>query len=93
MVISLISSLLLDHDGASADEGRWNYYLDSLSRRKYSKMRRTRDYEHESVFDAISLSIESLSEVQRKKYYDFALFQNDVVIPCPVSQVKNILIS
>ncbi|ODN02648.1 Apoptotic protease-activating factor 1 [Orchesella cincta] len=82
MVISLISSLMQDHQ--IADSGRWAYYLESLSKRKYSKMRKARSYEHESIVDAISLSIESLSDTYRNYYYDFALFQDDVGIPCAV---------
>ena len=85
MVVSLISSLLLEHHGeAASDEGRWKYYLEGIKTRKYSKLTKMRDYEHENVFDAISLSIESLSDDQRKYYYDFALFQDDVEIHCPV---------
>lgn len=82
MVISLISSLMQDHQ--VADEGRWEYYLDSLTKRKYSKMRKARNYEHESIMDAISLSIEGLKEKYRGYYTDFALFQDDVGIPCSV---------
>lgn len=83
MVISLISSLMQDHQIQDAE--RWHYYLDSLTKRKYSKMRRQRNYEHESIVDAISLSIESLSTKYRDYYSDFALFQDDVGIPCAVS--------
>jgi apoptotic protease-activating factor len=83
MVISLISSLLQDH--GVLDDGRWQYYLEVLCKRKYSKMRKVRSYEHPSVIDAISLSIDNLSEEKRGLYMDFALFQDDVRIPCSVS--------
>lgn len=84
MVISLISSLLQDHQSPNSDGGRWQYYLETLTKRKYSKMRRNRTYEHESIFDAMSLSIEGLPQEKKELYADFALFQDDVGIPCPV---------
>jgi len=87
MVVSLISSLLQDHPDEIRDEGRWSYYLDALSKRRYSKIRRNRDYEHESIYDAISLSVDSLTEKKRNYYHDFALFQDDVSIPCPVLEI------
>lgn len=83
MVISLISALFHEHD--VADKGRWFHYLTSLRKRKYSQMRKIRDYEHESVIDAISLSVESLAEKDRERYFDFALFQDDCGIPCQVT--------
>lgn len=85
MVISLISSLMQDHQ--VADSGRWEYYLDFLRKRKYSKMRKARNYEHESIVDAISLSLESLNEKYREYYCDFALFQDDVGIPTSVRKL------
>lgn len=83
MVISLLASLMQEHQ--LSDEGRWKYYLDSLAKRKYSKVGRCRGYEHGSIVDAISLSFEGLTEANQTLYSDFALFQDDVGIPCSVS--------
>ena len=87
MVISLIASLLQDHQASGVkDVTRWEYYYESLSKKKYSSLRRDRFYEHASISDAISLSFESLSEKEKRFYQDFALFQHDVSVPCKVGR-------
>lgn len=85
MVVGLLACLMQEHE--FTDQGRWQYYLDSLVKRKYSQVGRARGYEHGSIVDAISLSFEGLSAQSQKLYCDFALFPDDVGIPCSVLQI------
>ncbi|CAG7833833.1 unnamed protein product [Allacma fusca] len=87
MVISLIASLLDDHRTSETnDTSRWTHYYESLSKRKFSGIRRDRSYEHASIFDAICLSFDNLDNKYKLYYQDFGLFQDDVEIPCQVLQ-------
>lgn len=45
------------------------------------KFKKQRSYEHNSLFDAVMLSIENLNEYHKKLYKQLAVFLDDVGIP------------
>lgn len=50
------------------------------------KLKKQRSYEHNSVFEAVMLSIENLNEYHKKLYKQLAVFLDDVGIPPKVNE-------
>ena len=49
------------------------------------KFKKQRSYEHNSLFEAVMLSIENLNDYHKKLYKQLAVFLDDVGIPPKVS--------
>ena len=49
------------------------------------KFRKAQTYQHNSVMDAVMLSVENLEPGLKAKYRQLAIFLDDVVIPTKVS--------
>ncbi len=50
------------------------------------KFRKQRSYQHESVMEAVMLSIENLKAELKDRYQELAVFLDDVGIPAKVPQ-------
>ena len=53
------------------------------------KFRKAQTYQHNSVMDAVMLSVENLEPGLKAKYKQLAIFLDDVVIPTKVSSQSN----
>ncbi len=87
MVISMIGGLISETGRSQQRQrqsGRWAYYLSNLKSRRYSKFRKQRSYQHESVMEAVMLSVENLKDDLKKRYQELAVFLDDVGIPTKV---------
>ena len=75
MVMALIGGMLREQ----REKPRWDYYVRKLeeSPRFVLNMTSNRnDYQHESIDEAIRLSVESLKDDLREKFFDFAVFDD-----------------
>lgn len=73
--------------GARAAKGRdeWTRILRALKEGKALKTsQRLSDYPYRNLFEAIQVSVDSLSEDQRSRYLDLAIFPPDTPIPAAV---------
>ena len=73
---------------------RWNYYLESLRSRRYSKFRKQASYKRESLVDAIMISVDNLDENLKQRYKELAVFLDDNSLPkkfrrrIPIGNIK-----
>ena len=82
LVISMFGSLLKGH------ANRWEYYLKQLRDMKISKVKSKVQYQYPSLYQAISVSFDSLpDDVMKSKYEMLAIFQTGERIPAEVLSV------
>lgn len=84
MVVSMIGGLISEsgkHSQRQRQSGRWIYYLHNLKARRYSKFHKQRSYEHQSLTEAVMLSVENVEDKYKEKYKQLAVFLDDVDIP------------
>ena len=91
MVISLIGSLISESGRCRQTQrqsGRWQYYLQNLKTRRYSKLKRRHiSYEHESVMGAVQMSVDNLEPGDKEKYEKLAVFLDDDPIPIKTLEI------
>ena len=90
MVISLIGSLISESGRCRQTQrqsGRWQYYLQNLKTRRYSKFKKQLSYEHESVMGAVQMSVDNLDEADKDKYEKLAVFLDDDPIPIKTLEI------
>ncbi|XP_069696583.1 apoptotic protease-activating factor 1-like isoform X2 [Periplaneta americana] len=76
MVIALIGAQLAENkDDVQRNPGRWEFYLDKLTRHDYGNINKS-----VSLQDAIGLCVNTLPDDMKCFYQDFALFVEDVNI-------------
>ena len=78
LAISMIGALLRSHPT------RWKYYLGQLQKKKVSKLKTSFEYQYPTLSEAIAMSIESLSDDQKRLYWDFAMFDEERKVPVQV---------
>ena len=79
MVMALIGGMLREH----REKPPWDYYVRKLEESPRSVLSMTsnrNDYQHESIDEAIRLSVESLKDDLREKFFDFAVFDDGTFI-------------
>ncbi|XP_078683491.1 apoptotic protease-activating factor 1-like [Branchiostoma floridae x Branchiostoma belcheri] len=81
LAICMIGALLKDHPN------RWQYYLKHLQNRKMSKFKKTLPYEYQSLAEAIAISVDHLDKDMRDLYQQFAVFDNDTLVPTQVLSI------
>ncbi|KAJ9575329.1 hypothetical protein L9F63_025721, partial [Diploptera punctata] len=81
MVIALIGAQLAQNrDDVQRNMGRWDYYIDKLTKRDYGIIKRS-SFSHENgLLGAIGLCVDNLPNDLKSFYQDFALFVEDVNI-------------
>ena len=90
MVISLVGSLLGESGRCRATQrqsGRWIHYLHSLRTRRYSKLKRSHSYQHESVLGAVGMSVENLDRADQQRYEKLAVFMDDDPVPTKTLEI------
>ncbi|XP_044535627.1 apoptotic protease-activating factor 1 isoform X1 [Gracilinanus agilis] len=78
LVVSLIGALLRDFPN------RWGYYLRQLQNKQFKRIRKSSSYDYEALDEAMSISVERLSEDLQKYYKDLSILQKDVRVPTKV---------
>ncbi|XP_043825125.1 apoptotic protease-activating factor 1 isoform X1 [Dromiciops gliroides] len=78
LVVSLIGALLRDFPN------RWGYYLSQLQNKQFKRIRKSSSYDYEALDEAMSISVERLSEDLQKYYKDLSILQKDVRVPTKV---------
>ena len=59
---------------------RWGYYLQQLQEKKLSKIKGKLSYCYESLYDAIEVSVQDLSDDLSMLYQMLAVFEEDVTL-------------
>ncbi|XP_044770663.1 apoptotic protease-activating factor 1 isoform X2 [Neomonachus schauinslandi] len=78
LVVSLIGALLRDFPN------RWDYYLRQLQNKQFKRIRKSSSYDYEALDEAMSISVEMLSEDIKDYYTDLSILQKDVKVPTKV---------
>ncbi|XP_038612217.1 apoptotic protease-activating factor 1 isoform X2 [Tachyglossus aculeatus] len=78
LVVSLIGALLRDFPN------RWEYYLRQLQNKQFKRIRKSSSYDYEALDEAMSISVEMLTEEFKDYYKDLSILQKDVKIPTKV---------
>lgn len=92
MVVALIGGMLREQK----HRPRWDYYVRKLEESPRSVLEMTsnrNDYQHESVDEAIRLSVESLKDDLREKFFDFAVFDDGMLYFSPQSMIRKLIVS
>jgi len=77
-VISLIGALLRDFPS------RWEYYLKQLQNKQFKRIRKSSSYDYEALDEAMSISVEQLSNDLKEYYKDLSILPKDVKVPTKV---------
>ncbi|XP_071507566.1 uncharacterized protein [Diadema antillarum] len=78
LVIAIVGALLRDFPD------RWNFYASQMEASKTTKLTSDSSYEYRSVYDAMEMSLEQLSELQMAVYSWFAAFDKGTQLSCKV---------
>ncbi|XP_007420252.1 apoptotic protease-activating factor 1 [Python bivittatus] len=78
LVVSLIGALLREFPN------RWEYYLRQLQNKQFKRIRKSSSYDYEALDEAMSISVDMLSENFKVYYRDLSVFQKDVKVPSKV---------
>ncbi|XP_005991379.1 apoptotic protease-activating factor 1 isoform X2 [Latimeria chalumnae] len=78
LVVSLIGALLKEFPK------RWQYYLKQLQNKQFKRIRKSSSYDYEALDEAMSISIEVLSEDRKGYYKDLSVLEKDVKVPTKV---------
>ncbi|OXB65184.1 hypothetical protein ASZ78_005300 [Callipepla squamata] len=78
LVISLIGALLRDFPS------RWEYYLKQLQNKQFKRIRKSSSYDYEALDEAMSISVEQLSNDLKDYYKDLSILPKDVKVPTKV---------
>uniref|UniRef100_A0A6I8NPN5 Apoptotic protease-activating factor 1 n=1 Tax=Ornithorhynchus anatinus TaxID=9258 RepID=A0A6I8NPN5_ORNAN len=78
LVVSLIGALLRDFPN------RWEYYLRQLQNKQFKRIRKSSSYDYEALDEAMSISVEMLTEEFKDYYKDLSVLQKDVKVPTKV---------
>ncbi|XP_057317524.1 apoptotic protease-activating factor 1-like [Hydractinia symbiolongicarpus] len=81
LAISMIGALLKGHGN------RWDYYLKQLEHQKTSKVKSKLAYQYHSLYDALMVSFDHLTEELKKFYSMFAVFSENILISISVLAV------
>ncbi|KAM4749517.1 apoptotic protease-activating factor 1 [Rhinophrynus dorsalis] len=78
LVVSLIGALLREFPS------RWTFYLNQLKRKQFKRIRKSSSYDYEALDEAMSISVDMLSEDLKDYYNDFSIIEKDVKVPTQV---------
>ncbi|RME99475.1 MAG: toll/interleukin-1 receptor domain-containing protein, partial [Alphaproteobacteria bacterium] len=66
---------------AGKNENGWARALHRLRNADLDKIKKHFDYTHATLMRALQVSVDDLTESERERYYDFAVFREETVIP------------
>lgn len=78
LVVSLVGALLRDFPN------RWEYYVRQLRRKQFKRIRKSSSYDYEALDEAMSISVDMLSEDLKSFYKDLSVIKKDMKVPTQV---------